>query len=327
MDIKKETEKFGFHGVSFLDIHNPSYRFQIFYKQYIKKKFHAKMKYLENTKSKFNLQYFCSDKTYPFKTRSMMVALHPYRHTQTEDALTNSPYKIARYAWGVDYHIYLKNKLVNALKGNNQDEYRIVIDSTPLPERYYARKARLGFIGKNGMLINPRFGSYFLLVFVFFSQKLSSSTKNVLKKNERSQSFTYIDDTTANEQNYTPQQDIKTWCEGCNLCVASCPTNALSGNGEVNSNQCISYWNIESQSDSIMLEKKGKWIFGCDICQKVCPYNKNGIFTLDKNFAPHPITRQVAQGDLSNLRKASLGNLPLKRAGLKNLERNIKFFS
>ncbi len=256
-----------------------------------------------------------------------MVALHPYRHIQTEEALTNSPYKIARYAWGVDYHIYLKNKLMLALKDIKKNEYRIVIDSTPLPERYYARKARLGFIGKNGMLINPRLGSYFFLVFVFFSRKLSRQTKNLLRKNSYSEQHSYADDKIDNEKNYTPQQDIKAWCQECNLCVASCPTNALSGNGEVNSNQCISYWNIESRSDSILLEKKGKWIFGCDICQKVCPYNKSGIFTSDENFAPHPITRQVAQGDLSNLRKASLKDLSLQRAGLKNLERNIKFFS
>ena len=315
VNLKEKTERLGLCEVSFLNIKNPSRTFQNFYKQYLKKKFHADMKYLENIKPKFNLNYLCTHGISKFKANSMLVGLYPYRHIKTEKALKESPFKIARYAWGLDYHIQLKKKIKTVFKAD--EKYRIMIDSTPLPERYYARQAGLGFIGRNGMLINSNMGSYFFLVFILLSHKLSFYEELALKKKKK---FKFI------QPHDTPQQDIATWCGECRLCVVSCPTNALPGDGEVNANLCISYWNIESKSESIALNKKiGKWIFGCDICQKVCPYNKKSVFTLDEDFAPQAITRQIARGDIANLKKNNLKGLPLQRSGLKGLKRNIDF--
>ena len=314
-------ERCGFCEVSFIKARSPSYRFQRFYNGYLKKKFHGDMAYLENIPSKLNLKHFWSHgihKATKKEPGSMMVALYPYRHIKTEQQMKKSPYKIARYAWGVDYHGYLKEKLKKALKGDPY--HQIVIDSTPLPERYYARRAGLGFIGKNAMLINPRMGSYFFLVFVLFDQKISWLNLSALQKKTNHMREV--------KPGGTPRGDISEWCSECNLCVRSCPTNALPGNGELNANQCISYWNIESRSKEMDREhlKKGKWIFGCDICQKVCPYNKNSVFTLDQNFAPHDTAVKVSMGECEDLTSRALKGLPLERAGLKKLRRNLRFW-
>ena len=313
ISIRERSLRKGFAEVSFAKTEDPSSDFKEYYQRYLKKKYHAQMKYLENIRSKFSLRSLWSFKQPP---ESMVIFLHPYRHFRSEYTLRRSKYKIARYAWGMDYHRHLKKKIKTILA--HAANYRILVDSTPLPERYYARRADLGFIGKNGMLIHPRLGSYFFLSFALLSEKIPSEVLD--QYNEK------YKDVSLSKKFIDVKNDVQKWCAECDLCIRSCPTNALLGNGELDSNQCISYWTIESKAERILLKRNmGNWIFGCDICQMVCPYNKKSVFTLDNTFGSQLVTEKVARGDdIHHIDEDDLRNLPLERAGKKGLIRNIE---
>ena len=153
------------------------------------------------------------------------------------------------------------------------------------------------------MLINKSTGSYFLLAFVLFKAKCEQPQPE-------------------NGDLLTIQNDISLNCGDCSLCVDACPTGAILPGALIDSNRCISYHTIESKEKEIMLHsKKHAWIFGCDICQSVCPFNKNRVFTLDNDFAARASTIAVANG----MPQVNLNGSPLKRAGVKGLERNIRY--
>ncbi len=317
--IKQDVLGTGFAKVVFLKFKNPDSSFRRFYLKYIRNFWHADMKYLEKTSVKFNIKKLWP---YPGKPGSMMICIHPYKNQNTEIILKKSKHKIARYAWGKDYHNILKKKLQRIVKPYGL--YRIIIDSAPMPERYYARLAGMGFIGRNGMLIHPSMGSYFLISTVLLERKWSRS---ILKK-ER-QHNTSIPKTSFTIFKKKNKNDMLHWCADCTKCMDSCPTNAILENGIVDSNRCISYWTIESKKDQNIPKSLnfGKWIFGCDICQMVCPYNKASLFTLDKDFAPTYTSLKISEGNFKELEEKDLYGLPLKRAGIHKLAQSIKFVS
>lgn len=175
----------------------------------------------------------------------------------------NAFYKISRYAYGQDYHFVMKDKLhllaqyMTTLAGNHT--YRVFTDSAPVLERSWAKQAGLGNYGKNTCLIIPRQGSYHFLGEIITSMELA------------------------------PDEPFsKDLCGKCNKCIEACPTKALTAPGILDANRCISYLTIELKEpipDQYRRKCNG-WIFGCDICQEVCPHNKFAKAHSEKAFKP-----------------------------------------
>jgi epoxyqueuosine reductase len=217
--------------------------------------------------------------------------------------MKNSEYRISRFALGIDYHSRMKDKIKNLLFGF--EDYRIVVDTTPFPERYYARMAGIGFLGKNTMLIHLEQGSYFNLAFVLFKKELPENFQD-------------------NQKHSLITDDHEKYCDQCNKCVDACPGSALDGNGYLDANKCFSYWSIESRQSEIQLNSRmGNWVYGCDICQEVCPYNRDvpGKSTIDLYL--HPASEIISHGIIPE--KDVMKNSSFERVGIKGLERNFAF--
>lgn len=288
-DLRAKALSIGFGDMRAIAYAPVSEAFEIFYKNFLKKKYHADLEYLENTRAKFFPSEIHAD------VCSIFVFAHPYRHKVTEKYLRRGKYKIARYAWGRDYHKSLKAKMKKVLEGL---PVRLVVDSTPLPERYYARLAGIGKIGKNGMLINKKMGSWFLLSFALCSKELSLDLISQSQKE-----FFSID------------QEMNTVCKDCRLCIDSCPEGALRGNGEMIIEKCISYKTIEKPKKEHRFARKHRYVFGCDICQNVCPYNKGAKgFTQEDFFSPREIAIKISQGEVPPSNDPLWHGSPLKRA-------------
>lgn len=177
----------------------------------------------------------------------MVIAVNYYRDVP---ALPAGHGRFARYAYGRDYHKVIKSllkKIERYILENHPDAVcKPCVDSVPLLEKSYAVRAGLGFLGKNTTLITPEFGSYVLLGELL----------------------------TTLELDYDKPKDGT--CGTCTRCMEACPTKALIGPGRMNATRCISYLTIENKGPipEEFRGKMGNWVFGCDICQEVCPYNK-----------------------------------------------------
>ena len=167
---------------------------------------------------------------------------------------------ISRYAWGEDYHDAIRGGLERLVAQLPQGhEYKICVDTAPLLERSYAREAGLGWIGKNTCLINQEIGSW-----VFLGEVLTSLE-------------------------IEPDSPAPDRCGTCTRCIDACPTQAIAAEGyEIDARRCISYFTIELRGSvpEQMRTDIGHHVFGCDICQDVCPWNREGPLTSDSSFAP-----------------------------------------
>ncbi|MFT3702575.1 MAG: tRNA epoxyqueuosine(34) reductase QueG [Agriterribacter sp.] len=217
--------------------------------------------------------------------------------------------KISRYAWGNDYHEIIKAKLNHFLflvKERIGDvSGRGFVDSAPVLERTWAQRSGLGWIGKNGNLINKGSGSYFFIATLIIDLELE------------------YDDPVA-----------KDFCGSCRKCIDACPTEAISDNRVVNGSKCISYFTIELKEMLIPDTMKGKfdnWMFGCDICQEVCPWNRFSTPTKETAFTPVAQILNFTTQDWEDLTEESFKNIfkhsPLKRAKFQGIQRNLKFIS
>lgn len=177
--------------------------------------------------------------------------------------------RTARYALGKDYHYVLRERLAGlvdwlteALPG---DQWRVCVDSAPLLERSYAAAAGLGFIGKNGMLISWLAGSYTFLCEIVTTAEIE------------------------------PDEPRPGTCGQCTRCLDACPTRAFRGPGLLDARKCISYLTIEKKSELTETETAatGEWLFGCDICQDVCPYNKEPEESHVEEFRPGTIVDRL----------------------------------
>ncbi|MFQ3579057.1 MAG: tRNA epoxyqueuosine(34) reductase QueG [Bacteroidales bacterium] len=183
-----------------------------------------------------------------FEARSIISLLTSYYPDRVPDFKN---FKIAKYALGKDYHIVLKvrgQELVEKLKQHYPEaEFRFFTDSVPMSERYFAVQAGLGFIGKNSCLINSEYGSY-----------------------------VFVSDIITNLESDKYDIPLDKNCGSCTLCEKSCPTQAIE-NGFLDAKRCIAYHTIESRDDipeNIATTMENQ-LFGCDICQDVCPFNKD----------------------------------------------------
>ncbi|MDI9336987.1 MAG: tRNA epoxyqueuosine(34) reductase QueG [Alphaproteobacteria bacterium] len=258
--------------------------------------YHGDMTYMENY---FDLR-IDPQKLMPGAKSVISLALNYF----PEKKPNQNELKISKYAWGLDYHKVIKKKLklflIKIQEIIGLFEARLLVDSAPILEKSWAKEAGLGWIGKHGNVITKQQGSYF-----FLAQLI-------------------VDVVLPYDAPY-----IKDYCGTCTRCIDACPTQAILPNKVIKANQCISYFTIELKSN---FEKKletnfDNWMFGCDVCMDVCPWNKfsNPHQTLE--FEPIPELLQMTARDWLDITNEvfveKFGKTSLKRAGLKNLQRNI----
>ena len=268
------------------------------YQQWLKDSHQAQMTYLEeHQEQKQHL-----NRLLPSCRSALVVIENYYPHPKSE----NFPFKnqkIAKYAQGEDYHHWLQQKLNHLIKELEQlfpeHQFLACTDSKPVLERDLAYRAGLGWFGKNSCLINQKKGSFF-----FIGEVLTTLDLEV-------------------ENQVHP--DL---CGTCNRCVEACPTEALLANRTLDANKCISFWNIESKTPAPkdLRPAMGDWLFGCDICQEVCPWNQK-VFNSD--FAHRTNSSEDVEGELRWLLTSSnkhiektLAHTPLSRARGKGLKRS-----
>lgn len=196
--------------------------------------------------------------------RSVVVCGMSYNRGETKPSLNCRRGWVSQYAWGDDYHQVMRQKLAELLGyigevSESPFEARIAVDSSPIAEKAYGRLAGLGWIGKNTCLLNRQYGSKFFLGEIILTLGLDY-------------------DNPAKER----------CCGRCELCVKSCPTGAIFAPCRLDSRLCISYLTIELKGDipAEMMEKTGDHLFGCDICQDICPWNRKASISQSENFAP-----------------------------------------
>jgi epoxyqueuosine reductase len=269
------------------------------YEKWIQNGYHADMAYMEKHPEK---------RQNPIKlvenARSVVSVLYNYYPEKPLPEKDN--YKLAKYAYGKDYHFIVKDKLKELLTIIDQHfgplHSRVFVDTAPVLDRAWAEKAGIGWIGKNSMLINPKHGSYTFIGEIITSLPLAYD------------------------------EPMNNLCGGCTRCIDACPTQAIISDGVIDSNRCISYWTIENKSEKMPGELKDQfqdYIFGCDICQEVCPWNRFSRPTREIDFRPHPELFEMNKDKWEQLDRESYLRIfkksAVKRTKLSGLQRNIRF--
>lgn len=225
--------------------------------------------------------------------------LSPYSRGYNEGVKT----KIASYALARDYHTTIKellSKLAEQLKTYSpQLRYRAFTDSAPLAEKSYAVRAGLGWIGRNSLLVTPNNGSMLHLGELVIDEEVD---------------------------HYDMPMEA-TGCGECRRCIEACPNNAILDNRTIDTRRCISCRTIEREAENEQVSLDG-WIFGCDSCQSVCPYNKRAALhtnpLFDPLFDPTALGAKEWHAMTEEEFEAMAGTTPLTRAGLDRIKRNIK---
>lgn len=228
-----------------------------------------------------------------------------YNYYPEKDFGADDSYKIAKYAYGKDYHYIIKPKLKSILQEIQKEvgdvNGRVFVDSAPVHERAWAAKAGLGWIGKNSLLLNKNMGSFFFLAEIILDLDLECDAP------------------------------VTDHCGDCTACMDACPTQAIPKPYVVDGSRCISYFTIElkDQIPSQFSNQFEDWIFGCDICQDVCPWNRHSKPHREPAFAPHekmegmsiPDWEEITEDVFREIFKGSA----VKRTKYSGLKRNIEF--
>ena len=269
-------------------------------RQWLDKGYHGEMSYMENHFDK---------RTDPRKLvdNARSVICFAYNYFPEED-LGKDGLKVAKYAYGRDYHKVIKKKLISFMK--EMDEAfggvggRCFVDSAPVMEREWALRAGLGWVGKNTLVIDPKKGSFFFLAELIVDIALQYD------------------------------EPISDYCGTCTRCIDACPTDAITENGyELDASKCISYATIELKDETLPESFRGKmedWIFGCDICQDVCPWNRFSQPHDEPAFLPRKDgLAEMVKADWKALSQDKFEEIfygtPVKRTGYNGLKRNINF--
>ncbi|MDZ7777222.1 MAG: tRNA epoxyqueuosine(34) reductase QueG [Bacteroidales bacterium] len=269
------------------------------YDKWLDKGYQADMHYMENYREKRKDPRKLVD-----GAQSVISVLYNYYPEQELPEEGN--YKLSRYAYGKDYHFvvkdYLKALLADIETLAGPQNARVFIDTAPVMDRAWAELAGIGWIGKNSMLINRKYGSYVFVGEIITDLPLAYDT---------------------------PMNNL---CGGCTLCLQACPTEAIIKDGVIDSNKCISYWTIENKTDQIPEALRDKFednIFGCDICQEVCPWNRFSKPHREPQFHPHPsllaMDKQAWQNLTQEQYRTYFKKSAVKRAKYSGLKRNINF--
>ena len=268
------------------------------FESWLKNNYHGKMSYMERNFDKR------LDTTKLVENSKSVISL-TYNYYPKKVLKSDSTFKISKYAHGKDYHLVLKKKLkqlLNIIKDKfGSFEGRVFVDSAPILERAWAKKSGLGWIGKNTNLINKQSGSFFFLAEIIVDLELN------------------YDNTTTDH------------CGSCTACIDACPTNAIYEPYKLDASRCISYYTIElKESFSSNLSSDFKdWIFGCDICQDVCPWNRFSKANDEVLFETIPEISNFNKADWIDLTEETFKKVfkesPIKRSKFKGLKRNINY--
>jgi len=265
---------------------------------WLNKGMHSKMSYMENH---FEMRVDPT-KLVP-GAKSVITFLMNY--FPKEEQMPEVP-RIARYAWGEDYHEVIRKKLKTILSKVEEKTGEIngrgFVDSAPVLERAWALRSGLGWIGKNGNLITKSTGSYFFIATLIIDLDLD------------------YDDPF-----------VKDYCGSCTRCIEACPTEAILPNKVVDGGKCISYFSIELKDALIPEEMQGKfgdWMFGCDVCQEVCPWNRFAIPHEEEKFKPIAEILEYNKKDWEALTEECFKKIfkhsPLKRSKFSGIQRNLR---
>lgn len=264
---------------------------------WLNKEMHGKMGYLENH---FDKRLDPSLLVPGAKSVVSLLLNYFPREIQNEEA-----YKISKYAYGTDYHFVIKDKL-KALLHFIQDNIGTVhgrgfVDSAPVLDKAWAAKSGLGWIGKNSNLLTKQVGSFYFIAELIIDLDLEYDTP------------------------------VTDHCGSCTACIDACPTDAIVDPYVVDGSKCISYYTIELK-DAIPAYAKGKmddWMFGCDICQDVCPWNRFSKSHNEPLFNPHPELLKMGKSDWEEITQETFGRIfkksAVKRTKFEGLKRNIAF--
>ena len=264
---------------------------------WLKNEMHGEMSYMER-----NFDMRLDPRKILNGAKSVISLTYNY---YTDKLQKDENFKISKYAFGTDYHFVIREKLKNLLflirEKVGDINGRVFVDSAPILERAWAKKSGLGWIGKNTNLISKNVGSFFFLCEIIVDIELD-----------------YDYSTTDH-------------CGTCTACIDACPTNAIVEPYKVDGSRCISYLTIELKENMPEYAKDSydKWIFGCDICQDVCPWNKfskphnEPLFNADEKFL------SMSKNEWLEITKETFDKVfkdsPVKRTGYDGLKRNIKF--
>ncbi len=271
---------------------------------FLENKFHGEMLYLEN-----HFEKRLNPKLLVENSKTIISVLLNYFPKQEIEETDN--FKLSKYAYGEDYHTIIKKKLQKLFHFIHTEiepiEGRIFTDSAPVLEKAWALKAKLGWLGKNGLLLTKK-GSYFFIGEIVCSLNLDSYFDSVI-----------------------PENKITEYCGTCTRCLDACPTKAIEKPYQVNATKCISYLTIEQKSEipDVFKGKMQNYIYGCDICQDVCPWNKKAVFHTISEFEPSEKLLTLKKKDWQNLTALQFSemfqNSAIKRTKYKGLMRNIHF--
>ena len=266
--------------------------------QWLNKNMHGEMHYMENHFDK---------RLDPTKlvegSKSVISLLLNYYPSQTQEG-ENIP-KISKYAYGTDYHFVIKDKLKHLLHFI-QDEIgevhgRAFVDSAPVLDKAWAAKSGLGWIGKHSNLLTQQVGSFYFIAELIIDLELDCDTP------------------------------ITDHCGTCTACIDACPTQAITEPYVVDGSKCISYFTIELK-ENIPTEFKGQfdnWMFGCDVCQDVCPWNRFSKSHNEPLFNPHPELLSMTKNDWEDITQETFNKVfkksAVKRTKFSGLKRNIEF--
>jgi len=297
-NIKQKAKQIGFDSCGIAKAESLDAEARIL-EAWLNQGLHGKMAYMEN--------YF-DKRIDPRKlvegARSVISLSYNY-FTGAKQTDEQAP-KIAMYALGHDYHVVVKQKLemlynyieaeVGAING------RCFVDSAPVLERAWAQRSGVGWVGKNTNILTRRQGSYFFLAEIILDIDLQ------------------------------PDSPVKDYCGTCTKCIDACPTGAIYQPYKLDATKCISYFTIELRDEILPADYSGKfenWMFGCDICQQVCPINAQSTPHHEPQFEPRPellsMTRKDWQALSEETYRRIFKNSAVKRTKFKGLKRNIEF--
>lgn len=298
--IKKKANDLGFFycGISKADFLEEDAKHL---ESYLKNNFNGKMSYMDNHFDKrLDPRLLVDDAKVVV---SLLMNYYPENVQQDETAP-----KISKYAYGQDYHFIIKDKL-KSLFSFIQEEIgevggRVFVDSAPVMDKAWAQKSGLGWMGKNTNLIHPKHGSFFFIAELILDIDL------------------------------VPDSPIKDYCGTCTKCIDACPTDAIVKPYVVDGSKCISYLTIELKDELLPKEFNGKmdnWMFGCDICQDVCPWNRFSKPTKEAAFSPHESLLHMSKADWKDLTEEVFQEIfrksAVKRTKYAGLKRNIGFIT
>ncbi len=297
--IKSESKRLGFDycGISkaeFLEEEAPRLE------NWLNNNMHGQMSYMQN-----HFDKRLDPRLLVPGAKSVISLLLNYYPTEKQHDET-AP-KISKYAYGEDYHFVIKeklNQLLEFIKENiGEVDGRVFVDSAPVMDKAWAKKSGLGWIGKHSNLINKNSGSFFFIAELIIDLELE------------------VDGA------------IKDYCGTCTRCIDACPTEAIVAPYMVDGSKCISYFTIELK-ESIPNDVKGKfdnWMFGCDICQDVCPWNRFSKPNKEENFQPNGELLNMTKNEWQELTeetfKRVFKNSAVKRTKFSGLKRNIDFIT